>query len=105
MRGQEGVTAGRAVGMEQGGGMELGSPSDFDLCPEGLLDMLCVRVAPGPDGQAAVLPQGRGYRRRVHIFRQLALVSEGVHDGAISCQLLCPHLDVVVGGSDNDVFW
>lgn len=62
-------------------------PSDFDLCPEGLLDVLCVRVSPRPDGEAAVLPQGRGHRGGVHVLRQLALVSEGVHDRAVSRQL------------------
>lgn len=35
-----------------------GRPSDFDLRPEGLLDVLCVRVTPRPDGEAAILPQG-----------------------------------------------
>lgn len=64
-----------------------GRPSDFDLCPEGLLDVLCVRVSPCPDGEAAVLPQGRGHGSGVHVLGQLAFVSEGVHDRAISCQL------------------
>lgn len=64
-----------------------GRPSDFYLRPEGLLDVLCVWVAPSPDGEAAVLPQGRGHRRGVHVLRQLALVSEGVHDRAVGCQL------------------
>lgn len=64
-----------------------GEASDFDLRPEGLLDVLCVRVAPRPDGEAAVLPQGRGHGGGVHILRQLAFVSEGVHDRAVCCQL------------------
>lgn len=89
-------------GQGQGKGKE--RPSDFDLRPEGLLDMLCMWVAPCPDGEASVLPESRGHRRGVHILRQLALVSEGVHDRAVSCQLLSPHLDVVVGGGDDDVF-
>lgn len=70
-----------------GAGPGRGGPSDFDLRPEGLLDVLRVWLAPGPDGEAAVLPQGRGHRCGVHILWQLALVSKGVHDGAVSCQL------------------
>lgn len=65
--------------------------------------MLRVRVAPRPDGEAAVVSQGRGHRRGVHVLWQLTLVCKGVHDCAVSRQLLSPHLDVVVGGGDDDV--
>lgn len=68
------------------GGQGLRS-SDFDLRPEGLLDMLCGRVTPCPDGEAAVFPQGRGHRGRIHVLWQLALVCKGVHDRAVGCQL------------------
>lgn len=61
--------------------------SDLNLCPEGLLDVLRVWVTSGPDGEAAIFPQGRGHRCGVHVIWQLALVSKGVHDGAICRQL------------------
>lgn len=63
--------------------------SDFDLSPEGLLDVLGVLggLSPRPDGQRAVVPQRGGHRRGVHVLGQLALVGEGVHDGAVPGQL------------------
>lgn len=96
------ASVGRRWGSREGRGR--GRPSDFDLCPEGLLDVLCMWVASCSDGEAAVLPQGRGHRCGVHILRQLALVSEGVHDRAVSSQLLSSDLDVVVGRGNDDVF-
>lgn len=63
-------------------------PSDLDLSPEGLLDVLGVfGTPPGFDGQGTVATQGRGDGGGIHILRQLALVSESVHDGPVGRQL------------------
>jgi len=64
-------------------------PSDLDLSPEGLLDVVGVLggLSLSPDGQRAVVPQRRRHRCGVHVFGQLAFVGEGVHDGAVRGQL------------------
>lgn len=67
VRGHGDLTS-RPVGEEMGGRPGVGRPSDFYLRPEGLLDMFCVWVTTCSNGEAAILPQGRGHRRRVHIL-------------------------------------
>lgn len=39
----------------------MGRPSDLYLRPEGLLDVLRAWVTPCPDGEAAILSEGRGH--------------------------------------------
>lgn len=74
---------------EEGGKRDSPDPSDLDLSPEGLLDVVGVLggLSLSPDGQCAIVPQRGRYRCGVHIFRQLAFVGEGIHDGAVCSQL------------------
>ena len=59
----------------------------LDLCPEGLRELMLGRVSACRDRQRSLGAQGRCHRGRVHILRQLTLVSESVHHCAILSQL------------------